>query len=81
MRSLAGGFLTPSIHNVQVNCRLYYNQNFPSEKEIWTHESEKQRFLSPTLLIVSSVSILPGFAQDEAYTQLSLPEGAKVASR
>ena len=32
--------------------------------------------LTLTLLIISSVSILPGFAQYVAYTQLSLPEGA-----
>ena len=39
----------------------------------------KTTFLFPlTLLIVSSVSICPGFAQDMAYTQLSLPEGAKA---
>ena len=31
-----------------------------------------------TLLIVSSVSILSGFAQHRAYTQLSLPAGAKA---
>ena len=31
-----------------------------------------------TLLIVSCVRICPGFAQDTAYTQLSLPEGAKA---
>ena len=31
-----------------------------------------------TLLIVSSVRIFPGFAQHTAYTQLSLPEGAKA---
>lgn len=31
-----------------------------------------------TLLIVSSVSILSGFAQHTAYTQLSLPAGAKA---
>ena len=30
------------------------------------------------LLIVLCVSICPGFAQDMAYTQLSLPEGAKA---
>ena len=31
-----------------------------------------------TVLIVSSLSILPCFAQYEPYTQLSLPEGAKA---
>ncbi len=31
-----------------------------------------------TLLIVSSVSILSGFAQHTTYTQLSLPAGAKA---
>ena len=34
--------------------------------------------LTLTLLIASSVSICPGFAQDVAYTQLSLPEGTKA---
>ena len=35
-------------------------------------------FLILTLLIISSLSILPVFAQYEPYTQLSLPEGAKA---
>ena len=35
-------------------------------------------FLILTLIVVSSLSILPCFAQYEPYTQLSLPEGAKA---
>ncbi len=35
-------------------------------------------FLILTLLIISSLSILPCFGQYEPYTQLSLPEGAKA---
>ncbi len=38
----------------------------------------KTRLFMLTLVIVSSLSILPCFAQYEPYTQLSLPEGAKA---
>lgn len=37
-----------------------------------------RRFLILTLLIISSFSVLPCFAQYEAHTQLNLPEGAKA---
>ena len=34
--------------------------------------------LTLTLLIISSIIILPGFAQSAPYIQLSLPEGTKA---
>ena len=64
-------------------CFMFLSGSFNSLtvrlKKGMKHVKVKTTFLfTLTLLIVSSVGIRPGFTQDMAYTQLSLPEGAKA---